>query len=118
VAQVLIVDDEPDLRRMLRLICENAGYHVTEATNGAAALERVALSQPDLIVTDLMMPVMNGNKLIQRLRQDPKTALIPILEVTGNPDAAVGADATLSKPFEPRRLVEAMTALLKRDRKS
>jgi CheY-like chemotaxis protein len=113
VAQVLIVDDEPDLRRMLRLICENAGYHVTEATNGAAALERVALSQPDLIVTDLMMPVMNGNKLIQRLRQDPKTAVIPVLEVTGNPDAAEGADATLSKPLEPHRLLDTMASLLK-----
>ena len=113
MASILIVDDEPDVRFMIRLIFESAGYKVTEAANGAAAMERMLEHLPDLVVTDMMMPVMNGAELMARLRADPVMSGIPILAVTGNPDRAGEADATLAKPFEPKELVAVTASLLK-----
>ena len=113
MASILIVDDEPDLRFMMRLIFEQAGHQVTEAPNGAAALKRILEQLPDLVVTDVMMPVMDGAEFIGRLRADPILSSIPILAVTGNPDRAGAADATLSKPFEPKELAAIAASLLR-----
>jgi len=79
----LVVDDEPDLRFILRRIFEKAGHEVIDAGDGAAALECVRRSRPELVVMDMMMPVMNGQELIRRLRADPATAQIAILAVSG-----------------------------------
>ena len=109
---ILIVDDESNMRFLLRMILESAGYEVVEAPHGAAALVRARESPPDLLVTDLMMPVMNGRELIERLRDDPQTAGIPIVVVSANAGAAVDAvDAVLGKPFDPDALLEATRAL-------
>jgi two-component system chemotaxis response regulator CheY len=97
MATVLVVDDEPDVRFLLRLEFEVAGHQVSEAADGAAALKLIETFRPDLIVTDLMMPVMDGRELIARLRADAKTAGIPILQLSSNPDLAAGADACLNK---------------------
>jgi len=105
------VDDEPDIRFMMRIILERAGYQVAEASNGAAAIEAISLSRPDLVLTDLMMPVMNGDRLIRALRADPETSSIPILMVSAVRNQTV-ADAGIDKPFEPHRLVEAVSKLL------
>jgi CheY-like chemotaxis protein len=113
MASILIVDDEPDVRFMIRLIFEQAGHQVTEATNGAMALQRIQEKLPDLIVTDIMMPVMNGVEFIARLRADPVMSGIPILAVTGDPERAGEADATLAKPFVPKELIAFATSLLK-----
>jgi CheY-like chemotaxis protein len=113
MASILIVDDEPDVRFMIRLIFEHAGHQVTEAANGAMALQRIHEKLPDLIVTDIMMPVMNGGELIARLRADPVMSGIPILAVTGDPERAGEADATLAKPFVPKELVAFAASLLK-----
>src|SRR6266705_684210 len=77
--RILVVDDEPDQRFMLRRIFERAGHDVTEVGDGAAALAVVRESPPDLVVTDMMMPVMDGPELIRCLRGEPATAGIPIL---------------------------------------
>jgi CheY-like chemotaxis protein len=109
---ILVVDDESNMRFLLRMILERAGYEVVEAPDGAAALEHALRSPPDLVVTDLMMPVMSGRELIERLRKDPQTAGIPIVVVSANPSAAVEAvDAVLAKPFDPDALLEATRAL-------
>ena len=113
MASILIVDDEPDLRFMMRLIFEQAGHQVMEAPNGAVALKRILEQLPDLVVTDVMMPVMDGAEFIGRLRADPILSSIPILAVTGNPDRAGAADATLSKPFEPKELAAIAASLLR-----
>ena len=113
MASILIVDDEPDIRFMIGLILEQAGHQVTETANGALALKRIGEKLPDLVVTDMMMPVMNGAELMARLRADPVMSGIPILAVTGNPDRAGEADATLAKPFEPKELVAVTASLLK-----
>ena len=113
MARLLIVEDEPDLRFLIRLVFEQAGHDVVEAGHGASALESIAASLPDLVVTDIMMPVMDGIELISRLRSEASTATIPILVVSGNGDLSVGADATLRKPFQPKELVMIATALLR-----
>jgi CheY-like chemotaxis protein len=113
MASILVVDDEPDVRFMIRLIFEHAGHQVTEAANGAMALQRIHENVPDLIVTDIMMPVMNGGEFIARLRADTVMSGIPILAVTGDPERAGEADATLAKPFEPKELVAFAASLLK-----
>ena len=112
VVDILVVDDEPDLRFILRRIFEGAGHRVTEARNGAAALDAVAEAPPDLMVTDMMMPVMGGAELIRRLRAEPGTAEIPIMAVSGDPHLAGGADVIMPKPFQKRELLAAVEDLL------
>jgi CheY-like chemotaxis protein len=114
LSRILIVDDEPDMRYLLRRIFQRAGHEVVEAGHGEAALELVRASPPDLIVTDMMMPVMGGVELIGRLRADPTTELIPILAATGDPRLASRADAVLTKPYLPHQLLAAATTLLTR----
>jgi len=100
------------MRYILRRIFERADHDVVEAGHGVAALEAVHRSLPDLIVTDMMMPVMGGAELIRRLRADPGTAQIPILAATGDVQLAGDADAVLSKPYRPAELLAAALALL------
>lgn len=107
-----MVDDEPDLRYILRRIFERAGHEVADAGNGAVALESVHRSLPHLVVTDMMMPVMGGAELIRRLRAEPATALVPILAVTGDAHFAGGADAVLSKPWKSQQLLATANALM------
>lgn len=109
---VLIVDDEPDIRFLLRVTLELAGYCVIEAAHGEAALERVRVSPPVLVITDRMMPRMGGGELIERLRADKATAAIPIIMVTGTNGAQPGADAVLTKPFEPDELIGLVSRLI------
>jgi CheY-like chemotaxis protein len=108
----LVVDDEPDMRYLLRRIFERAGHEVVDAGHGAAALLAVQVSPPSLVVTDMMMPVMDGTELIRRLRADPATERIPILAATGDPQLATGADAVLPKPYLRAQLLTVANALL------
>ena len=109
---ILVVDDEPDLRFVLRRVLERAGHDVVEAGNGADALTSVRRSPPDLVVTDVMMPVMDGVELIRRLRCDPATRDIPIVAVSSHGYLAAAADAVVAKPFRSSGLLAAVTALL------
>jgi CheY-like chemotaxis protein len=112
----LVVDDEPDQRFLLRRTLERAGHEVSEANDGAAALRAVQESAPDLVVTDIMMPVMDGAELIRRLRGDPATEHILILAASGDTQLAGGADAILPKPYAGRDLLAIAHALLKEGR--
>jgi CheY-like chemotaxis protein len=116
VARILVVDDEPAQRFLLRRIFERAGHEVMDAGDGAAALRAVRESPPDLVVTDMMMPVMGGNELILQLRCEPATAGIPILAASGDSHLAVGADAVVSKPYKWEHLTEVADGLLKEGR--
>jgi len=104
---VLVVDDDPSLRVVLRLLLEREGHMVVEAPHGKAAL--LAIQQkgvPDVVTTDLRMPVLGGEELIRHLRSDPATAAIPIVVISGNQDAALAlharrlVEAVLLKPFD------------------
>jgi CheY-like chemotaxis protein len=114
--KVLVVDDESNMRFLLRMVFESEGFEVVEAHHGAAALERVKEEEPDLVVTDLMMPVMNGRELVERLRADAKTAGIPILVISANANPEVaGADAALRKPFDIDALLDTARSLSRKD---
>jgi CheY-like chemotaxis protein len=112
VAEILIVDDEPDVRFVLKMAFESAGHQIVEAHHGAAALERVGSSRPDLVVTDVMMPVLDGLELVRRLRSDPETAAIPILLLSSRATAASGVDAAFVKPFRPHEVLAAGLSLI------
>ncbi|HEX5202236.1 response regulator [Paractinoplanes rhizophilus] len=116
VGRILVVDDEPDLRFILRRYFTRAGHEVTEAGDGAAALASVHQSPPDLVVTDMMMPVMGGVELIRRLRADPVTTAIPILSVSGDWQLAVDADTALAKPYLRAEILAAAEELLQQGR--
>jgi CheY-like chemotaxis protein/nitrogen-specific signal transduction histidine kinase len=111
-ARILIVDDEPDTLFLLRVILERQGHEVVEAGHGAEALNRLADAPVDMIITDLMMPVMDGRELVERLRADPATAEIPIMLASANPDVELAVDAMLVKPFPPRDVIASVEQLL------
>lgn len=108
VITVLIVDDDPGIRFLLRTILEGEGYRIFEAGDGEAALAAIRSAVPDVVTTDLMMPVMTGAELIVRLRSEEATARIPIVVVSSNPEAVknLGVDATVTKPFTASSIAE------------
>jgi CheY-like chemotaxis protein len=116
LARILVVDDEPDERFLAGRTLKKQGHDVTVAENGAAGLRAAQEQVPDLVVTDVMMPVMDGAELIRRLRGDPVTAGIPILAASGDTHLAGAADAVLAKPYDDRRLVMIVNSLLAKGR--
>jgi CheY-like chemotaxis protein len=118
VTTILVVDDEPDARYLLRHQFERAGFQVTEAEHGRAAISAVQASAPALVVTDVMMPVMDGRELIEWLRADPLTSRIPIIAVSGHYDLALGADVALDKFGDLSELIPITRALLENGRES
>jgi CheY-like chemotaxis protein len=82
---MLIVDDEEDVRDLLRCLFEAGGYEVCEAENGLAAMEKAVVFRPDLVVTDICMPIMGGWEFIKKLRENELTCHIPVIVVTGRP---------------------------------
>jgi CheY-like chemotaxis protein len=106
---VLVVDDEDPIRELVRGLLMDEGYQVLDAPNGAVALELARQHQPGLVLTDLMMPVMDGTTLCGKLRSDPQTTSVPVIVMTASgPTAAAasGADAYLIKPFDLDLLLE------------
>jgi len=119
-ARILIVEDEPQLRGLLRLYLERAGYAVTDAGDGTAALASFAAEGADLVVLDLMLPGMQGEALLEALREE---ADVPILITSAKRSDAeriaglrLGADDYLSKPFNPHELTARVAAILRRSR--
>ena len=105
---ILVVEDDRDLRFVIRMILERAGYEVAEASNGTAALESVGAGPPDLIIADLTMPVMSGVELVDQLRANPATVSIPVVLLSGgevDPATSQRVEAVVTKPFEPDHLV-------------
>jgi CheY-like chemotaxis protein len=101
---------------MMRMIFEHAGYQVTEARHGAAGLTSVRSAPLDLVITDVMMPTMDGLEMIERLRSDPDSAAIPILVVSGNSELATAANARIRKPIPAHELLSAAALLIRESR--
>ena len=119
--KVLVVEDEGDIRELLRYNLAQEGFAVEEAADGAEALDRIARRAPDLLVLDLMLPRMSGLELCRRMRSAPETARLPILVVTAKGAEVdrilgleMGADDYVVKPFSPREVVARVKALLRR----
>ncbi|NCJ07987.1 response regulator [Synechococcales cyanobacterium C] len=116
--KILIVDDEPMIRRILSTRLTMVGYQVIVASNGIEALEKFEQESPDLVVLDVMMPQLNGLEVCQELRKVSDT---PIVMLTALSDVAdrimglqLGADDYLPKPFSPKELEERIHAILRR----
>jgi two-component system, OmpR family, phosphate regulon response regulator PhoB len=119
--RVLIVEDEPDIRELLAFHLEREGYHVTRSRTGADALRQVRARPPDLILLDLMLPELGGLDVCRRLRQDPRTASVPIVMLTARGEEVdrilgleLGADDYIVKPFSPKEVVARVRAVLRR----
>lgn len=110
---VLIVDDEPMARTLLRLMLVRAGFEVAEAENGFDALEKVEVNIPDLILLDVMMPGMDGFTVCQKVRARQETADLPIIMLSAKTDLdsinkglLAGATKYLTKPISPEELTK------------
>jgi CheY-like chemotaxis protein len=116
--RILIVDDEVDVTAIFSLLLAMHGYEVTCAANGEEGLASAREAPPDLVLTDLMMPVMDGIGLARALRDAPGTATIPIVLMSGAPGKAgaseVRFDAILSKPVLFERVLDTIRQFLKR----
>ena len=119
--RLLVVDDEPNLLRAVAACLKAENYEVSTARSGHEALMQLANSVPDLIISDIRMPGMDGYKLARQLRGSPRTALVPIVFLTAKDETAdriegfrVGVDAYLTKPFEPDELIAVVNAILQR----
>jgi DNA-binding response OmpR family regulator len=120
-SRVLIVEDEPDIRELVVHHLKREGYLVSAASSGEEALRQAHAVPPDLVILDLMMPVMDGLEVCRRLRQDPATAMLPIVMLTAKGDEVdrvvgleIGADDYIVKPFSPKELLARVRAVLRR----
>jgi CheY-like chemotaxis protein len=122
--KILLVDDDPDFVQAVQVIVESGGYDVRVAYDGKEGLEAVAEEKPDLIVLDVMMPVMNGHEACAELKSDPETAGIPIILLTAVAERVTTstyshrdmleseAEDYMPKPVEPKELLELIKSWL------
>ncbi len=118
---VMVIEDEKEIRDLLKYNLERAGFRVAAFADGEEGLEQLFASRPDLVVLDLMLPGRNGLEILREVRGEPATADLPVLVLTARGaemDKLLGfehgADDYLTKPFSPRELVARAQALLRR----
>ena len=121
--RVLVVDDYPDAREMYSEYLEYCGFEVVQAANGMEALQRAIETQPDIILMDLSLPVMDGWEATRRLKADKRTVNIPVVALTGHALAGIsegarkaGCDAFVTKPCLPEDLVKEIRRVLDESR--
>lgn len=122
--KILIVDDDVDTIRLIKLMLDKQGYSVVTAPNGDQAINITQIEQPDLILLDIMMPDIDGYEVTRKLRSEPSTSHIPIIMFTAKNELEdkllafdVGADDFISKPSQPRELFAHIKAVLARSSK-
>ena len=118
---VLVVEDEADIRELIRYNLTKAGYQVKGVSTAEEGLAAVEVQSPDAVVLDLMLPGMDGLYVCRRLKDDPKTNSIPIIMLTAKGEESdivrgleMGADDYITKPFSPRVLIARLQAVLRR----
>jgi len=118
---VMVIEDEKEIRDLVRYNLEKAGYRVAAAADGEEGLKQLFASRPDVLVLDLMLPGINGLEIVREVRGEPLTHDLPVLILTARSaemDKLLGfeqgADDYLTKPFSPRELVARVGALLRR----
>ena len=116
---VLVVDDDPVIVRLLEVNFEMEGFAVRTAADGLEGLESAKAQHPDVIVSDVMMPRMDGLQLVNELKADPATASIPVILLSAKAQAddvragiEAGADDYVTKPFEPLDLLDRVVKLI------
>jgi two-component system cell cycle response regulator DivK len=111
-ARILVVEDQPDNRTILRDLLEAAGFVVLEATTGEAGVAMAVAEHPDLILMDIQLPLVDGYEATRRIKAQPGLARVPVIAVTSYALAgdeakarAAGCDGYVTKPFSPRELL-------------
>ncbi|MDI6894484.1 MAG: response regulator transcription factor [Bacillota bacterium] len=116
--RILVVEDEPGIRKVVRAYLERAGYEVLEAPDGEEGLELAASRRPALVILDLMLPGIPGEEVCQRLRRDSDVPIVMLTARAQEDDRVaglgLGADDYVVKPFSPRELVARVKAVLRR----
>lgn len=122
--KILIVDDETNIRELLRFNLAKAGYAILDADNGHDAVRFAKQENPDLMILDLMLPGLDGLEVCKQLKGHQNTAALPIIMLTAKDDEIdkilgleLGADDYITKPFSPRELVARVKAVLRRNQK-
>ena len=115
---ILLVEDDPSVRELLRVLLEVEGYEIVEARDGQEGLEKAGSLKPDLMILDLMMPEVDGERLITMLRDEPSLRRMPVIVVSGRHEALdrcrdlIGSENVFSKPFEPVKLLDRVGSLV------
>jgi CheY-like chemotaxis protein len=116
---ILVADDDPDILNIVTLSLETQGYEVYQATNGREAVDVARGHQPDLILLDMMMPVMSGYEAVAELKADPTTASIPVVGLSAKAMAAdielasgIGIDGYITKPFRIAQVLSVIEGYL------
>jgi len=119
--RILVVDDDPLILKLLRTTLETAGYSVYAAQDGEEGLAAVRNEHPDLVITDIMMPKVDGFELVRRLRDDPIVGAIPLVILSAKGEETdlvkgleLGADDYVTKPFRPKELVARINSIFRR----
>ncbi len=119
--KILVIDDEPNIVRLVRDYLEEAGFRVLTASNAETGLHALRREDPDLLVLDLGLPDQDGWELTRKIRSDPRVAGIPIIMLTARVDESdriigleLGADDYITKPFNPREVIARVRAVLRR----
>ena len=116
--KILIVDDEPDVLKILSLRLEKTGYEVIGARDGRDALDLARKMIPDLIILDVYLPDMNGDDVARIMKNDDKLKNIPIILISATATTVAqrtkecGADGSIAKPFEPEELIDMIKKIL------
>ena len=120
MATVLLVDDDPKIRELLRLYVERDGHRTLDAANGEVAVTTALRARPDLVVLDVMLPGLDGFEVAHRIRAASDVPILMLTARSGDSDKVVGldvgADDYVVKPFSPRELMARIRALLRRRR--
>lgn len=120
--KIMVVDDEPDIVKLVKISLEMANYEVIEAFSGQEALEKAKSTVPSLFLLDIMMPDMNGYEVCKHLKSDARTKEVPVVMLTAKGQKGdaeqglkVGAEDYIIKPFDPFELGEQIAEILRKE---
>lgn len=115
---ILLVEDDASVRELLKVLLEVEGYDILEAKDGVEGLEKAGSASPDLMILDLMMPEIDGERVLARLRSEPATQRLPVIVLSGRYEALercrelIGNENVFAKPFEPVKLLDRVGTLV------
>ncbi len=121
---VLVIDDDPVILELLRVNFEIEGLHVICASDGEEGFRKAQTEQPDIVISDIMMPRRDGLQLLTDLKRDPTTSDLPVILLSAKAQKAevqqgldLGADDYITKPFDPLELIDRLNAVMTRSRR-
>ena len=115
---ILVVEDDPSVQNLLTMLLEGEGFEVITARDGLEGLVKMELQHPALMVLDLMMPNVSGDRMIEEIRSDARLKAVPILVVSGRHDVhetfddVLGVENVFAKPMDPSKLIERVEEIL------